>query len=115
MRIEEAFKITKSDIAARPVFVWTPEHIEAHFLTCFIALTILRLIQFDTGFKYSASSIIEELKAMSGTNEDSNMWLFDHRSDLSDELCASVGIDLSRRRMRLEDIKAVLAGVNEKS
>ncbi len=113
-RIEEAFKITKSDIASRPVYVWKPKHIEAHFLTCYIALTILRLIQYNTAFKYSAASIIEEIRAMAGTADEDNWWLFDHRTDLSDELCASVGIDLSRKRMELEEIKGVLTQVNGK-
>jgi len=36
---------TKSDLEGRPVFVRTPEHINAHFLSCFIALTMIRLIQ----------------------------------------------------------------------
>ena len=44
-RIEDSFRITKSDLEGRPVFVRTPEHINAHFLTCFIALTMIRLIQ----------------------------------------------------------------------
>ena len=44
-RIEDSFRITKSDLKSRPVFVRTPEHINAHFLTCFIALVIIRLIQ----------------------------------------------------------------------
>lgn len=44
-RIEDSFRITKGDLEGRPVFVWTPEHINAHFLICFIALTMLRLIQ----------------------------------------------------------------------
>jgi transposase len=113
-KIEEAFKITKSDIASRPAYVWKKEHIEAHFLTCYIALTLLRLIQYETGFAYSAGSIIGELAAMSGTNEDGNWWLFDHRSDLSDLLCSSVGIDLTKKRMKLEDIKKVLAQVSGK-
>lgn len=39
-KIEESFKITKSDLETRPVFVWTKEHIKAHFLTCFISLVI---------------------------------------------------------------------------
>jgi len=44
-RIEDSFRITKSDLLGRPVFVSTPEHINAHFLTCFIALSMIRLIQ----------------------------------------------------------------------
>ena len=44
-RIEDSFRITKSNLEGRPVFVRTPEHINAHFLVCFIALAMLRLIQ----------------------------------------------------------------------
>lgn len=44
-RIEDSFRITKSDLEGRPVFVRTPAHINAHFLTCFVALTMIRLIQ----------------------------------------------------------------------
>jgi len=45
-RIEDSFRIIKSNLYGRPVYVRTPEHINAHFLTCFIALTIIRLIQY---------------------------------------------------------------------
>lgn len=45
-RIEDSFRITKSDLEGRPVFVRTKEHINAHFLVCFIALTMIRLIQY---------------------------------------------------------------------
>lgn len=44
-RIEDSFRITKSDLEGRPVYVRTPEHINAHFLICFIALTLIRVIQ----------------------------------------------------------------------
>jgi transposase len=45
-RIEDSFRITKSDLEGRPVYVRTQEHINAHFLICFIALTMIRLIQY---------------------------------------------------------------------
>jgi transposase len=45
-RIEDSFRITKSNLKGRPVYVRTPEHINAHFLLCFIALTMIRLIQY---------------------------------------------------------------------
>jgi len=44
-KIEDAFRVVKSDIEGRPVFVRKEEHINAHFLICFIALTMIRLIQ----------------------------------------------------------------------
>jgi transposase len=48
-RIEQSFRILKSDLYARPVFVSTPEHIRAHFLICFVALLIIRVIQHKMG------------------------------------------------------------------
>jgi transposase len=45
-RIEDSFRITKRDLEGRPVFVRTPEHINAHFLICFIALVMIRVIQY---------------------------------------------------------------------
>ena len=45
-RIEDSFRIIKSDLEGRPIHVWTEEYIKAHFLICFIALTIIRLIQY---------------------------------------------------------------------
>jgi transposase len=45
-RIEAAFRAIKSDLEGRPVYVRKPEHINAHFLLCFIALTMIRIIQY---------------------------------------------------------------------
>ncbi len=90
-RIEESFKVTKSELRTRPVYVWTPDHIEAHFLVCYIALVILRLLQLATGLP--CSRIREEIAAMSGTNVDANWWVFDHRTDESDLLAEAVGLE----------------------
>lgn len=44
-QIEEQFRTMKSTLETRPLFVRTPEHIEAHLLVCLIALIMLRIIQ----------------------------------------------------------------------
>ena len=41
-QIEESFRITKGDLQARPVFLSVRDHIEAHFLVCFVALLLIR-------------------------------------------------------------------------
>ncbi len=56
-RIEDSFRIIKSDLEGRPVFVWTEDHIRAHFLICFIALTIIRIIQYKI-LKYEKKSTL---------------------------------------------------------
>ena len=44
-QIEDQFREMKGTLEARPVFVNTPGHIHAHLLVCFIALTMMRLVQ----------------------------------------------------------------------
>jgi len=44
-QIENQFRIMKGDLNTRPLFVRNPEHIKAHLLICFIALTVMRIIQ----------------------------------------------------------------------
>jgi hypothetical protein len=109
--IEETFKITKSDLAARPVHLQEYDHIDAHFLICFIALVIVRLIQKETGKKYSAAAIIGALNKIECMHEFENVYLFGHRGTLSDELGKAFGIDFSKKRMRLDEIKRILGDV----
>jgi hypothetical protein len=44
-QIEDRFRVMKGDLETRPLYVRTPEHVEAHLLICMIALVMLRLIQ----------------------------------------------------------------------
>jgi transposase len=63
-RIEESFRILKTDLYARPVFVWKREHIRAHFLICFTALLIARIMQHMMGKKVlSVKRIARALRA----------------------------------------------------
>lgn len=62
--IEESFRIMKSDFKARPVYVQTDAHIEAHFLTCFIALTVFRLLEKKLEYRYTVEEIIYTLQNM---------------------------------------------------
>jgi transposase len=107
--IEETFKLTKSDLEARPVHVQSKEHINAHFLTCFIALTILRLIQKKTDREFSSEKIIECLNNIECINEYQNIYLFGYRSKISDSLGKAFGIDFSKQRRSLAAIKNILA------
>ena len=107
--IEETFKVTKGTIEARPVYVSREDRIGAHFLICFIALVIIRLIQKKTNRKYSPEKIISCLNAISCSNEQDNLYLFDYRSEISDAIGEAFGIDFTRKRLRLGEIKNILA------
>jgi hypothetical protein len=111
--IEETFKITKSELEARPVYVSSEDHIDAHFLTCFLALVIIRLIQKQTGKNYSAEEIIDCLNRIQCMHESENIYLFGYRSEISDALGTAFGIDFSRKRLTLAEIKKILADVKK--
>ena len=107
--IEETFRVTKGVLETRPVYVSLQDHINAHFLTCFIALTIMRIIQRKTGKLYSAEKIVECLNKISCSNEHENIYLFDYRSEISDAIGKALGIDFTNKRLSLRDIKKILA------
>ncbi len=59
--IEESFKITKSDLETRPMFVTTQKHIDGHMLICYAALMILRMIQYKLGEKILTANRIKQV------------------------------------------------------
>lgn len=62
--IEECFRIMKTDFKARPVYLQTEDHIRSHFLTCFIALVIYRILEKKLHEEYTCEEIIDTLKNM---------------------------------------------------
>ena len=107
--IEETFKVTKGTLEARPVYVSREDRISAHFLICFIALVIIRLIQKKMNRRYSAEKIISCLNNIACSNEQDNLYMFDYRTDISDTIGDALGIDFTRKRLHLGEIKNILA------
>lgn len=107
--IEDNFKVSKSDLDIRPVHVSRQDRINAHVLTCFISLVILRLIQKKTDYKFTPEQIITCLNEISCSNEHTNLYLFNYRSKISDEIGKVFGIDFTNKRLRLNEIKKILA------
>ena len=63
-QIEECFRIMKTDFSARPVYLQDENRIKAHFLICFLALTIYRYLEKKLDLKYTCEELLETLKAM---------------------------------------------------
>lgn len=61
--IENCFRILQSDLEGRPINVRTESRIEGHFLTCFISLTIMRVLQNLTRRKYTVENLIEGINS----------------------------------------------------
>ena len=107
--IEDNFKVTKSNMDIRPVYLSREERIDAHILTCFISLTILRLIQKKTGYCFTPEKIIDTLNNIGCSLECDNVYLFDCRNRTIDAIGEMLGIDFSKRRLALSQIKNILA------
>lgn len=113
-RIEESFKITKSELEARPVYVWTREHIEAHFLTYFVALTISRILEMKLEHKYSAGRIIDSLSRAECSLLQQNYYVFDYYDEVLKDIGNVTNIDFSKRIRTLGEIKQVIADSKKK-
>ena len=63
-QIEECFRIMKTDFSARPVYLREENRIKAHFLVCFLALIVYRLLEKKLNSKYTCETLLDTLKTM---------------------------------------------------
>ena len=86
-RIEECFRIMKTDFEARPAFVRLEDRIKAHFLTCFLALLVYRILEKKLGGGYTCEEILKTLREMDFADvEDQGYMPLYKRSKLTDIL-----------------------------
>ena len=112
-KIEETFKITKSNLEARPVYVSLEEHIQGHFLTCFISLIILRLLEQKLNHKYSIARLVEALTDYNAINLESNIYKMTSYNTVLEDIGAAFNIDLSLSMRTRQSIKNILASVKK--
>lgn len=66
-KVEDCFRVMKTDFEARPVFLQRDDRIRAHFLTCFLSLLIMRILEKKVnraGCKFSVREISDTLAGM---------------------------------------------------
>lgn len=73
-KIENCFRVMKSDFDARPVFVWNHGRINAHFLICFLSLIVMRVLEHQTAYKYSPAILKEALGSAQCKELDKGYW-----------------------------------------
>ena len=86
-KIEDTFKIPKSEFDSRPVFVRTNDHIDAHFTTCFTSLVLIRPLQTKLDNNFSVGKIIHALKSYCCIPIDTNTYQFNYY----DEILKNIG------------------------
>ena len=112
-KIEESFKITKSDLESRPVYLSLEDRIQAHFLICFVALTIARILEFRLDNVYSVTRIIESLSRVCGSRLEENWYVFDYADEITEAIHERFGVELSRKYLRLGEIRKILGSTKK--
>ena len=107
-RIEETFKISKTEFESRPVFVWTNEHIEGHFATCFTALVLIRLLQSKLGSRYPIGKTIESLRKYNCTQIGTTLYQFVYYDEILEECGKIFHLELNNRYRTREQIRRLL-------
>jgi transposase len=105
--------VTKSDLEARPVYLFREDRIQAHFLICFIALTLVRVLERKLGGKFAASRVIDSLRKISCSYLGEDWYLFDYADDVTDEISKMMGIPLGKKYLRLGEIKKILGATKK--
>lgn len=105
-KIEECFRIMKSELKTRPVYLSRQDRITAHFMTCFTALVIYRILEKKLGNKYTCEEIIHTLKNMNMLNYPGDGYVPEYtRTDITDALHDAFGFRtdyqiISQRNMK---------------
>jgi transposase len=106
--IEECFRIMKSEFEARPVYLTRKERIEAHFITCFIALVIYRLLEKRLNEKFTCGEIIGELREMNFKRiEGEGYEPLYTRTDFTDALHEAFGFHTDYEIVTLKQMKKI--------
>lgn len=90
--IEESFRIMKTDFRARPVYLSRDDRIQAHFTTCFLALTIYRYLEKRLGEQFTSNEIIHSLRDMNFYSVPGDGYIPTYtRTDFTDALHEAFG------------------------
>ncbi|GAB6277567.1 MAG: IS1634 family transposase [Rectinema sp.] len=106
-QIEESFKITKSELKARPAFVHREDSIEAHFLSCFVALLLLRLLEKRTGERIPVATMIESLRKAQLVQLEDETFVNAYCDNVIEAIGKAFALDLTKKYYSKGDLKAL--------
>lgn len=107
-RIEDTFKVSKSELEARPVYVWTNEHIRAHFATCFTALVLIRLLESKLGNEYPVGQLLESLRNYKCVQIGRNRYQFVYYDKILAACGKAFELNLAQKYRSLIEIRRLL-------
>ena len=116
-KIEDCFRIMKTNFDARPVFLRKPERIRAHFLICYTALLIYRLMECkldDNLTHVTTSNLIKTLRNMNVVNMDDMYYKSIYSgSQALDALERCFELQLNRKYYRPSDLNKIVKKISK--
>lgn len=114
--IEECFRTMKTEFKARPVYLQKEDRIKAHFLTCFIALVIYRLLEKKLDEKYTCEEIVQTLRDMNMFKHSAKSGYSPAytRTDLTDRLHETAGFRTDYEIISELDMKKIIRKTKKK-
>ena len=106
--IEESFRIMKSEFEARPVYLSREDRIKAHFMTCFLALLIFRILEKKLDEKYTVNEIIETIKNMNLLKEEEGFIPVYTRTNITDLLHEKFGFRTDYEIITEQNLKKII-------
>lgn len=107
-RIEDTFRITKSEFDTRPIHVRTNDHIDAHFTVCFTALVIIRLLQISLKKQYPVGQILTSLRKYNCAPMGKSGYQFLFRNEIIDSCGETFDVNLKYKYRTRLDIRRLL-------
>lgn len=112
--IEESFRIMKSDFLARPVNLSREDRIKAHFMTCFIALLIYRILEKKLDYKYTTKEILDTLRNMNVTELKGNGYIPSYeRTDITDFIHEKYNFNTDTEIITYKKIKKIFNTISK--
>lgn len=108
-RIEESFRITKSWLKARPVFVHTEASIEAHFLTCFVGLLLLRILELKTERSIEVNRMVESLRKAQLVYASPDVLISSYCDNILARIGSTLDLDMTKMRYTVTELDKLLA------
>ena len=106
--IEESFRIMKTDFLARPVNLSREDRIKSHFLTCFMALLIYRILEKKLDYKYTTSEILKAIRNMNVFESKGDGYIPEYiRTNLTDDLHDTFGFRTDYEINTYKDFKKI--------
>ena len=114
-KIEQTFRVTKSELDARPVYVSRKDRIEAHFLTCFISLLIVRILEHELDHEFSSEQIITSMKKANVVELNSTTFKTLYYNKTLQKLKEVLDIEFGMNVYTRAGIRKMLAAAKKKS